>query len=451
MPTTTIKVQNTNDSNSIAKNDAPKETKNSFKDVLQNTKESEDKNVPYVKEKGCSEDEKVIKALDDLDKKLESMDLSQIISLLSLLKIDPKDILDIKENMQKGNYEDIQAIVSKLIENTSDKQINTIIELMLNQNSKQIDSNIKAYEKVNSNDVFDILQNNEVVNTSDRQSIQGKIGNETDLKREIIAMLHKRFAEENLKQYSERSNDSLDSKVNKILPELKSKEYVNLDKKDLSNKDNTLESENLSNDKVNFTEGVSLRSTEKEDKLLKNLVNQEKPKGVKDTADSKITNVLARFEVSNLNKQEVVIDKPVINRTSMNMDLIKAVKYMDLNNLKELSVKVMPKDLGQIIIRLTMDNGIMKANITANSKETYDLLNSQLPTISNQLSEQNLSIQSFSLSLGNGDNFLFSGNEGNSGEGQKQKQKSYGVDAIEDDNANFESEVGIDSKVNLLA
>nr|WP_274601634.1 flagellar hook-length control protein FliK [Clostridium rhizosphaerae] len=124
---------------------------------------------------------------------------------------------------------------------------------------------------------------------------------------------------------------------------------------------------------------------------------------------------------------------------------------MDINNLKELSVKIMPKDLGQMVIRLTMDNGIMKANITATNKETYDLLNSQLPAISKQLSEQNLSIQSFSLSLSNGDNFLFNGNESNTDGQQKNHKKNVGIDAIEDEDLLSEANIQQEGNVNLLA
>jgi len=447
----TTKVQSTNDLNSAIKKEASKEVKSSFKEVLDNTKEEEVKSEPYVKDKSDIEDEKNTTDLNELNEKLDSMDLDQIISMLMLLKIDPKDILSLKESIKKCDSDNIKAVISKLVENTSVQQLKSAVELATNQNLKSTVSNNESKEQGISDIISNILKNDEAVKFPSNQSVQAKPGYESDDKQEIIAILYKKFTEGNLDLSNEQPDESINLKLNKILQQVTNNEYVKLSKGDLLNNTNLAENENLNDGKLNFVEQMPSKSTEKEDKLLKNLVQQDKPKGVKDVIGDKITNVLTRFEVSNLNKQEVVIDKPVINRTSINTDLIKAVKYMDLNNIKELSVKVMPKDLGQIIIRLTMDNGIMKANITANNKETYDLLNSQLPAISNQLTEQNLSIQSFSLSLGNGDNFLFSGNEGNSGEGQKQKQKSYGVDAIEDENTYIESEAGQDSKVNLLA
>ncbi|MBL4937990.1 flagellar hook-length control protein FliK [Clostridium sp. YIM B02515] len=448
---TNVTVQSTNDSNSAIKKEASKEVKSSFKEVLDNTKEEEVKSEPSVKDKGETEDEKNTTDLNELNEKLDSMDIDQIINMLMLLKIDPKDILSLKESIKKCDSDNIKAIISKLVEDTSVQQVKSVVELATNQNLKSIDSNMKSKEQGISDIISNILKNDEVVNIPDKQPVQAKPGYEPDNKQEIIAMLHKRFTEGNLNPNNKQPDESVDLKLNKILQEVTNNEYVKLSKGDLSINTNLAENENLNDSKLNFVEQIPSKSTEKEDKLLKNLIQQDKPKGAKDAIGDKITNVLSRFEVSTLNKPVVAVDTPVVNKASFNIDLIKAVKYMDINNLKELSVKIMPKDLGQMVIRLTMDNGIMKANITATNKETYDLLNSQLPAISKQLSEQNLSIQSFSLSLSNGDNFLFNGNESNTDGQQKNHKKNVGIDAIEDEDLLSEANIQQEGNVNLLA
>lgn len=447
----TTKVQSTNDSNSSIKKEASKEVKSSFKEVLDNTKEEEVKSEPYVKEKSETEDKRNTTDLDELSEKLDSMDSDQIISMLMLLKIDPKDILSLKESIKKCDSDNIKAVISKLVEDNSVQQIKSAVELATNQNLKSLDSNMKSKEQGISDIISNILKNDEVVNLPDKQLIQAKSGYEPDDKQEIIAMLYKKLTEGNLKLSNEHPDESIDLKLNKILQEITNNEYAKLSKSDLSDNANLAENENLNDSKLNFVEQIASKSTEKEDKLLKNLIQQDKPKGAKDAIGDKITNVLSRFEISTFNKPVAAVDTPVVNKANFNMDLIKAVKFMDINNLKELSVKIMPKDLGQMVIRLTMDNGIMRANITATNKETYDLLNSQLPAISNQLSEQNLSIQSFSLSLSNGDNFLFNGNESNTDGQQKHNKKNVGIDAIEDEDLFSEAKIQQESNVNLLA
>nr|WP_286207961.1 flagellar hook-length control protein FliK [Clostridium caldaquaticum] len=123
---------------------------------------------------------------------------------------------------------------------------------------------------------------------------------------------------------------------------------------------------------------------------------------------------------------------------------------MDLNNIKELTVKIIPKELGEIVIRLTMDNGVLKANLTAANKDTFELLNSQLPIINNELSKQNMSIQSFSLSLYNGDNFLFNSNGNSEDSSRQQGRKGTKITASGEEEVVEEYSLE-QSNVNILA
>jgi flagellar hook-length control protein FliK len=210
---------------------------------------------------------------------------------------------------------------------------------------------------------------------------------------------------------------------------------------------NTAEGTNKSNsDSENLKDNFS----SKEEKLLKDMLSS-KDKGSKDSITDKITNVVNRFENLRLDKGAAVQDKPVITRNNFNLDFVKAIKFMDMNNVKELSVKIIPKDLGEIVIRLTMDNGVMKANVTATNKDTYNLLNSQLQNISNQLSEQNMTIQSFSLSLSNGENFLFNGNEAGQQESRQQGRETSKISNLENETLNEDPFIQEENSVNMLA
>ncbi|MCM0650446.1 flagellar hook-length control protein FliK [Clostridium swellfunianum] len=196
---------------------------------------------------------------------------------------------------------------------------------------------------------------------------------------------------------------------------------------------------------------LDIKPGESEDKLLKGLLEKVDKKDPISNLTDRIANVVTRFEVIRTDKPLSAEAPVVINKDSFNMDFIKAVKFMDTNNLKELSVKILPKDLGEIIIRLSMDNGVMKANITASSKETYNLLNSQLPVISNQLAEQNMNIQSFNLSLYNGENFLFNGNGDSKRDGRQQGRKDSEIASIDNDDAVVQNYDIQDGNINALA
>jgi flagellar hook-length control protein FliK len=85
---------------------------------------------------------------------------------------------------------------------------------------------------------------------------------------------------------------------------------------------------------------------------------------------------------------------------------------MEDNSLKELTVKIKPKELGEITIKLITQGEIMKASINASNKETYDLLSSKIPEIKHALNTQNIKIEDVSIDFN--DSFQsFQSGEGN--------------------------------------
>ena len=72
---------------------------------------------------------------------------------------------------------------------------------------------------------------------------------------------------------------------------------------------------------------------------------------------------------------------------------------MVTNNIKEMTVKINPGQLGEITIKVIEEGGVMKANIKASSKETYTLLSQQLGDIKKHLGEQNIKIQEVNISI----------------------------------------------------
>lgn len=81
-----------------------------------------------------------------------------------------------------------------------------------------------------------------------------------------------------------------------------------------------------------------------------------------------------------------------VSKETVSTDVVTNIKFMMKNEIQQLTVKVYPKELGEITIKLLSEDGIMKANIKSTSKETYMLLNSNIDEIKKYLSSENIEI-----------------------------------------------------------
>lgn len=197
-------------------------------------------------------------------------------------------------------------------------------------------------------------------------------------------------------------------------------------KKDESDNSNNLikgvtGAENSSENKSMVKAQLSNNQTDKEYKLLKNVakLSEEDPK------TAKVSTFMNQLTSNTEVKAPVTIEKPVVNRATFTQDIIKAVKYMNSNDLKELSVKIAPKELGEITIKLTMDQGNVKASISANTKETYNLLSSNLSDLTNQLGSGDIKIHSLDINVYQEDTTFYNQNmEQGQRQSNPQQQKN---------------------------
>ena len=186
--------------------------------------------------------------------------------------------------------------------------------------------------------------------------------------------------------------------------------------KDVLNKDETKDFEKLlksieekSSDKLikSFKETPLTESTSKEDiiqskeeKLLNDII-----KGTQSDNKSKHSlfyNVAQKNNDNNLKIESM----GSIKATSQNPidGVIKTVKYMNINNLQELTVKINPAELGDLTIKLTMGSDGMKASILASNKDTYNLLNANINDLKNALNQQNIKVIDVFINLNNNNN-----------------------------------------------
>lgn len=473
-------VSNLNNRSEGVKKSTTSKDQKEFAKVLKNTKEesktlddkttnkSEDMGTASEAGSGSNQVEEVNgkDLIEDNSKELDSSvkvskDVSELLQMLLVFSGSPEIKTQLEDALKNKDLNTVKEIVSKLfakIQNTAGIKISVgaINSSKISESILSLEPNGKEGNNKSSsnklNELVSMLSNKLISDEALKADIISKIqtlrneptvNSSADLKEAILNKLSELIKTEknNLNQNNLNQNNGEIKTAGKgdAFSILKSDEVIeNIGQSEA----NSLENNSELNKAVQKPEM-------KEDKLLKELIGDKKGDS-KDSFSDKVTNVLTRFENIKLNKPEVSQDKPVIARNTFNTDFVKAIKFMDVNNLKELSVKILPRDLGEIVIRLTMDNGVMKANITAQNKDTYNLLNSQLPSISSQITEQNMAIQSFSLSLGNGESFMSSGNDNKENKGQQKNSERTGILALEDDSSSEGYRLE-ENSVNILA
>ncbi len=423
-----IKMVNKPTDNTISK--GTKEDK-SFKSVLDNEKNA-------IPKKDVNE------VVDVMDEEVEEIpenlmeQLSLIISLLPSIVERIQNDNNVPEVLLSNINESINIEnVVESINNTFIKETNLFIDL---------GENLIVNDKNNLNDIQSIL--NEFVRVLDEDvmpNLDNKILQEDLSKLKNEVEVFNNILVSNITTLDEKSVVGLKNII---------KEKINTDE----SSSNTLVGKEIE-DEVKTIPVVeeeasdnssewSKKSFDNEEKVLNSILN--------DGEDKKVTTkfTLMNNNVSSSNVEKVEAPK-VINRANMVEDIVKSVKYMDSNNIKELVVRINPKDLGEVAIRVVQEDGIMKANLKASSKETYSILSQNLGDIKRYLGEQNIKIQQVDISLYEDTTYFkedFQGQAFNQERRESQssnKQMEVSSSLIEEEFE--ENEVDMLSNINILA
>ena len=414
-------------------NTLPKDVKEdkSFKSVLDNEKNN-------ITKKDVDE------VIDVMDEEVEEIpenlmeQLSLIISLLPSIVERIQNDNNVPEVLLSNINESINIEnVVESINNTFIKETNLFIDL---------GENLIVNDKNNLNDIQSIL--NEFVRVLDEDvmpNLDNKILQEDLSKLKNEVEVFNNILVSNITTLDEKSVVGLKNII---------KEKINTDE----SSSNTLVGKEIE-DEVKTIPVVeeeasdnssewSKKSFDNEEKVLNSILN--------DGEDKKVTTkfTLMNNNVSSSNVEKVEAPK-VINRANMVEDIVKSVKYMDSNNIKELVVRINPKDLGEVAIRVVQEDGIMKANLKASSKETYSILSQNLGDIKRYLGEQNIKIQQVDISLYEDTTYFkedFQGQAFNQERRESQssnKQMEVSSSLIEEEFE--ENEVDMLSNINILA
>ncbi|MBE6086976.1 MAG: flagellar hook-length control protein FliK [Clostridium beijerinckii] len=314
-----------------------------------------------------------------------------------------KDTKELNEKLEELEKESKTASKDKLKDILSEL-LSLLAKLGIKQDS--ISANGAINSKVGVDGTNSTLSNSglnsimeKIVELLKNDSVKSKLDpNSLNLMEKLLGNLNNNIKEKgtesaknNLKGIMSEISDLLENKQNTgnkvlTLEDMLSKNY---------SQDNS-ESDNSSASKNNTP------TTSKEEKFLNSLVDDNK-----DDSLNKINLFASR--TSTIQNQGVNNTRGLtINKATFVDDLIKDVKFMNTNSLKELTVKVNPGNLGEITIKLVQEDGVIKANLKANSKDTTALISQNLSDIKKQLGEQNLKIADVNIELYQDDTTFFS-------------------------------------------
>lgn len=409
-----------------------------------------------LKEAGMSDDE-----INDIksEKELKEAIIKKLLGADTKDSGDSNSLLAILMTLMNGQFNSADyAKIKNFTEENADKLIN-VISSCIEQELSNVDAT-KDTKSGLSSDILKLFNELQSSNKLDSSKVTEVLSSKGDsilekLQAEFSSILQDNIKDLNVNSTSGKLQTDL---VDMLKSKLSDGNSNQKDQKSLS-QDIKTEAQNIKNEsqtnvvantdkKSDSTNLMKENSSSKSDEdFLKNLLSDNSNDKI-----SKVTNFMAQFNNVKLENASMPnVENMAINKATIGADLIKTVKYMEMNDMKDLTVKINPKELGEVVIKLTMEGGTMKATISASNKEAYNLLNANLTDINNKLQNNDIKVQSLALNIYNDDTTFFKdGSNDQRNNEQNKGKKDQSVGAVEGENIEGNAAI-INSNVNILA
>ena len=254
--------------------------------------------------------------------------------------------------------------------------------------------NSKLNEVENTKNILDAIEN---LHTSSESNYSLELNN-NDMK-EIINNINYLINEG--RNNSNKINESLNSLIDKIKNQIK-----DLDKS--SQEDSMYENLDtvgiLNQSKID--EYKSSKGTSNDIEYLENIVSADDNSYINSFVGINEFNTVYRNSTSN------DIPQPVteIRQEFITEDIIKSVKYMKNSDLEELNVKLNPRNLGEISIKLSKNKEHSNLLKTVDDNNILDLVNKNIEDIKKHLNDTDINIKDIVINVKSENENLFSDN-----------------------------------------
>lgn len=225
--------------------------------------------------------------------------------------------------------------------------------------------------------------------------------NELDLSKELtqISKTNKSLLNKCLKEYNLLESNNVDEL--KSLQDLNSIKLKEL----LDNKDN---------EQGNFEVLSKTTEGDSEDIDLYKFDNNRMDSFTSNNKQDNSSSILEKIASSNSGKE--VGFGPFINKategqknarnvipkqieTNIMEDSIKTIKHMKSNDMQELTIKLRPKELGNMNIQLLKDTESMRAVVTVFNKDVFDSINKNITDLKQHLEVMNINVKDVSIQM----------------------------------------------------
>lgn len=362
---------------------------------------------------------------------------------------------DISSEVLNGDF-DIN-LINNILKNNVDK---------INQKVDNLISKLKIINKVEGQ-LIENINNNENTETLDLNKFNNiiketivKLGLEKEnVDNQILkeSIIYKKDINLNNEYEANKKNvldisDELDVISNYRLLTLENKKSKQVevstakDKNIFSYKENEIELMETSLDYEVINESkVSSITGEK----AKNIINNDSINGRENELNI-LNNIVMPKNNSVVEIKDEVLKIQVIRSEYISEDFVQTIEYLKVNNKEEISVRMNPKDLGELNIRILKGNNEEKVIVTLRNEETFNLLKENVNEIKNHLSSLDIKVKEVEVEIKSEsqNNFSHNSNQQSNRNNNKEEKKSRNVVFEQNHNEYYlENE---DENINLL-
>lgn len=343
--------------------------------------------------------------------------------------------IEIKDVIQ--SYEKDELI--EFVEDDKEDELNKIDENLIIL-ANRIFNNISYKEKQQ----FDITEDNADFKNNtqmDMNIVNNNVNKQQEIVDNLIAFVESSSNKDNIQNKIDFIKKTFDfNEVKSKLTDLvesnfnlqnSKDEFTNNVEKSL---DFAIELEAISNFKVlSMKDNIKVNDSKNEINFLNNIA---------------MTNNNANLEVKTENLEPHVVRSEYIAN-----DIVESINYLKVNNLEEIKVKMNPKDLGELHIKIIKENNVEKVFITLHNSESFKLVKDNVAEIKNHLNNLDINVNEVNVEMKseNRDDFSQNLNQQFNKGNNKQQRRAVKFEIENENESSIENDLlKTDSNINRL-
>ena len=313
-------------------------------------------------------------------------------------------IMDLKELI---NFKEDKTSFLDEVDSNSTNQLDLLKEIdgLLKQNGLN-NTNTNSQVKLENNEVYDFMKQNIQTELGDnkisnevydfiKQNIQTEF-DDNKISNAVYDFIKQSINKDesiNLKDVSDSKKSNIENELKQEINKLDS--YKQLEISSLPNKSNVLQN--------------TVSSSNLKDKELDTL---ESILDVNDGNNFTFQNNNLNAVNTQASQNNVSSEAPVttIRQEFIGEDVIKTVKYLKSNGLEEIKIKISPRELGDMTIKLIKNHEETKVLITISKEDVFDMVNKKIGDITKHLNDLNINVKEVSVDIKNDNKNFFSDN-----------------------------------------